>query len=99
MNMTVKDNPDRNRYEAIVADNGESTVAGFADYKIQDGLVVLTHTEVDPAFEGHGIGSMLVRKSLDDVRRQGRRAVPICPFVRGWIDRHPDYADLVRPES
>jgi predicted GNAT family acetyltransferase len=99
MNITVKDNPDRSRYEAILADNGENTVAGFADYKTQDRLIVLTHTEVDPAFEGHGIGSMLVRRALDDVRGQGRRAVPVCPFVRGWIDRHPDYADLVRPPS
>src|SRR5262245_36484537 len=128
MNITVKDNPDRSRYEATLTDDGTpmraggqtaetaaetaaqataeragqsevGAVAGFADYKVQDGLVVLTHTEVDPAFEGHGVGSMLVRAALDDVREQGRRAVPVCPFVRGWIDRHPDYEDLVKPGS
>lgn len=107
MNITVNDNPDRDRYEATVvdagvdggADGGDDTIAGVANYRNQDGVVVLTHTEVDPAFEGHGIGSMLVRAALDDIRRQGRRAVPACPFVRGWIDRHPDYADLVRPGS
>ena len=51
--------------------------------------------EVDDAFEGQGVGSALARTALDDVRASGRSAVPKCPFIRGWIDKHPDYADLV----
>ena len=52
---------------------------------------------MDDAFEGQGVGSSLVRQELDDVRaRGGLRVRPSCPFVRGWIDKHPDYADLTR---
>jgi predicted GNAT family acetyltransferase len=102
MKFEINDNPSRDRYEAIVTETETETapggtVAGFIEYSVQDGRVVLPHTEVDPAFEGQGIGSALVRAALDDVRRQGRNAVPVCPFVRSWLDRHPDYADLVRP--
>ena len=51
--------------------------------------------EVDPDAGGGGVGSTLVRGALDDVRANGRRVVPRCSFVRGYIERHPDYADLV----
>jgi predicted GNAT family acetyltransferase len=97
MDISIDDNPRRNRYEATVRAAGTDVaeVAGFVDYSVQGRLVIFSHTEVDPAFEGQGIGSALVRAALDDVRRQGRRAVPVCPFVSSWIDRHPDYADLV----
>jgi predicted GNAT family acetyltransferase len=50
---------------------------------------------VNPDAGESGLGSRLVRAALDDVRSQGGRVVPLCPFVRGWIERHPDYADLV----
>ena len=56
---------------------------------------MFTHTEIDPAFEGHGVGSALAKAALDDVRAKGLKAVPLCPFIRTWIDRHPDYEDLV----
>ena len=58
---------------------------------------MFTHTEVDDRFEGQGVGSALARFALDDVRAEGtRRVVPRCPFIKGWIDKHPDYADLTR---
>jgi predicted GNAT family acetyltransferase len=80
------------RYEARV--DGEH--AGSAYYETADDLVVFTHTEVDDAYEGHGVGSALARFALDDVRADGRRrVVPRCAFIKGWIDRHPDYQDLV----
>jgi predicted GNAT family acetyltransferase len=56
--------------------------------------LVFTHTEVDPDHEGEGVGSTLVRGALDDARRRGMPVVPRCPFVRAWIERHPDYADV-----
>ena len=88
----ISNNVDRLRYEAL----SDGAVAGYAEYQLTDELVVFTHTEVDPAYEGQGIGSALVRFALDDVRREGsRRVLPICPFVLAWIRRHPDYADLV----
>jgi uncharacterized protein len=48
-------------------------------------------------FEGHGVGSALARSALDEVRAKGERdVVPVCPFIHGWIDDHPEYGDLVR---
>ena len=84
--------PARSRYEAHL--DGE--LAGFAEYRLGDGVVTFTHTEVDDRFEGRGVGSALARFALDDVRADGsRRVVPLCPFIKRWIDRHPEYADLV----
>ena len=91
MDLTVTDVPEAGRYEARADDR----VLGLAAYQRQGDRVVFTHTEVDPDAEGGGVGSTLVRGALDDVRARGLRAVPRCSFVRAWIDRHPDYADLV----
>jgi predicted GNAT family acetyltransferase len=80
------------RYEAHV----DGALAGFAEYQLTDELIVFTHTEVDPAYEGQGVGSAIARSALDDVRDAGaRRVLPLCPFVSGWIARHPDYRPLV----
>ncbi len=85
-------NPSASRYEAHL--DGE--LAGFAEYQLTDRLVIFTHTEVGDAFEGKGIGSALARFALDDVRADGsRRVLPLCPFIKGWIGKHPDYVDLV----
>jgi predicted GNAT family acetyltransferase len=86
----VTDNADRNRYEARL--DGE--LAGFAEYQLTDQLIVFTHTEVDRSLEGQGIGGQLVRGALDHVRSLGLPVLPICPFVQGWMARHPEYADL-----
>jgi uncharacterized protein len=91
MSIEVRDAPDRRRYE--VFDDG--TLAGFAEYRDQGEIRIFTHTEVFPAFEGRGVGSALARGALDDVRASGRTLVAQCPFVRGYIERHPTYADLV----
>lgn len=92
----VSNNAARSRYEARV--DGE--VAGYAEYKLDDDRIVFTHTVVDDAYEGQGTGSTLARAALDDVRSEGsRRVVPRCEFIKGWIDEHPDYEDLVGPPS
>ena len=91
--VEVTDNPEESRYEARV--DGE--LAGFSEYHLTKSSIVFTHTEVFDQFEGHGVGSRLARAALDDVRAKGGRdVVPVCPFIHGWIDDHPDYADLVR---
>ena len=91
--VVVTDNADQSRYEAHV--DGE--LAGFSAYHLTRSSIVFTHTEVDPAFKGHGVGSAIARFALDDVRAKGERdVVPVCPFIHGWIDDHPEYADLVR---
>lgn len=83
------------RYELHVA--GE--LAAFAEYNLLKDAVMFTHTEVLPAFEGKGMGSQLAKFALDDVRRQGLHAIPVCQFIAGYIRRHPEYLDLVTPES
>lgn len=90
--VVVTDNPDESRFEAHVG--GE--LAGFAAYEAADDLIMFTHTEVFDAFEGQGVGSSLARGALDAVRADGTRHVlPRCSFIRGWIEKHPDYQDLV----
>jgi predicted GNAT family acetyltransferase len=91
MEPTVKDAPEANRYEIR---DGEQLL-GHADYERRGDTLVFTHTEVDPEAGRSGLGSTLVRGALDDVRSRGGSVVPRCSFVRGWIDRHPEYADLV----
>jgi predicted GNAT family acetyltransferase len=91
--MTVRDRPEELRYE-IVTDDGE--VAGFIAYRREDdGTITMVHTDVDPKWEGHGVGSELARGALDDVRARGLRVVPLCPFVAAYIRRHPEYEDLI----
>ncbi|WP_119729179.1 GNAT family N-acetyltransferase [Thermomonospora amylolytica] len=91
MSRQVSNNPEAFRYEITV----DGAKAGFADYRMRQGAVVFTHTEVDPEYEGQGIGGALARGALDDVRARGLKAVPLCPFIQGYIDRHPEYRDLV----
>jgi predicted GNAT family acetyltransferase len=90
--VTVQDNPEKNRYEAC---DDAGVVAGFAAYTIRDGTLVFTHTEVDDAFEGRGIGSALARGALDDARERSLPVRPDCQFIRGYIEKHDEYADLV----
>lgn len=74
-------------------------MAGFAAYRAEPGLLVFTHTEIDDAHEGRGLGSLLVRAALDTARRRGLSVRPDCPFVSAYIARHPaDYLDLVPEE-
>ena len=90
---TVVDVPEKHRFEVHL--DGE--LAGFAQYRDEDGHFVFTHTEIDDAFEGQGLGSALARGALDEMRERGVRIVPRCPFIASWIERHPDYADVVDP--
>ncbi|GAA4404486.1 GNAT family N-acetyltransferase [Fodinibacter luteus] len=91
--VVVTRNEDETRWEAHVG----GVLAGFAAYRPGERVVVFTHTEVDPAFKGRGVGDALARHALDEVAAEGTRRVrPACPFIRAWIDRHPDYAALVQ---
>ena len=91
MDPVVTDNPSRHRFELRMGD----TVAGFAAYRLEPGRVVFTHTEIDPAFEGQGLGGKLAAAALDAVRARGLAIVPQCPFIAAYVRRHPEYQDLV----
>ena len=91
MSIEVRDNSDESRYEALL----DGQPVGFAYYRSEPGRVVFTHTEVRAEAEGKGVDSALVHSALDDVRQRGLAVVPLCPFVRSYIARHPEYDDLV----
>ena len=86
--------PDRDRFEILV----DGALAGHSDYVRKGDLVIFTHTEIDPAYEGRGLGSKLVRGALDAVRAADDPIVPLCPFVASYVDKHPEYDDLVDHE-
>lgn len=89
------DNPARHRYEMMI----EGKLA-FVTYAHRDGHLVLQHTEVPKAIAGRGIGSMLARSVLEDVRRRGLAVVPACEFIAAFIERHPDFADVAaKPDA
>ncbi|MDT4989594.1 MAG: uncharacterized protein QOI74_3688 [Micromonosporaceae bacterium] len=84
--------PERQRYEILV----DGQPVGFVRYRpVEPGVSDFLHTEVDPAFEGRGLGSVLAEGALDDVRARGGRVVPTCPFIADYLKRHTEYADLV----
>ncbi len=87
----MHDAPEADRYEIRDGDR----LLGLAAYQRRGDELVFTHTEIDPEAEGSGLGGKLVRAALDDVRAKGGRVEPRCSFVRGWIERHPEYGDLV----
>jgi hypothetical protein len=86
----VKNNPAQGRFE-LAAEGG--TAAAY--YDLSPGVITFTHTEVPRALEGRGIGSKLARGALDAVRAQGLKVVAECPFIRGYIERHPEFQDLL----
>lgn len=91
--VTVRDNPEQNRYEARIG----GVLAGFSTYQLGTDQITFLHTEVAPKFEGKGVGSAIALHALDEVRATGGRSViPLCPFIKAWIDRHPDYQPLVQ---
>ena len=82
---------DDHRYEIRL----DGALAGFAIYHRRGGRAFFVHTEIDPGFEGKGLGSALAKGALDAERALGEPVVPLCPFIRTYIDRHPEYGDLV----
>ncbi len=73
----------------------DGVAAGVADYRDRGDALVFHHTEIDRARRGHGLGATLVRGALDDVRARGRTVVPTCWYVAEFVDRHPEFGDLL----
>lgn len=90
--MRIVDNTDESRYDAYLG----TDLVGAVFYQLRPGSIMFSHTEVADAHEGEGVGSTLARHVLDDARRRRLAVEPRCPFIASWIERHPDYRDLVR---
>ena len=91
MTDSVRDNPDEQRFELSV----EGHLAA-AYYERAGDIITFVHTEVPDALAGRGVGSKRVRGALDQARGRGLKVVAQCPFVKGYIEKHPDYADLLK---
>ncbi len=87
----VTDDKARSRFQAEL----DGRVVAISTYRRLGDRIVFLHTETDDALEGRGIGSRLVREALDTVRAEGLAVTAKCPFVRSWIERHPEYQDLL----
>src|SRR6476469_6234967 len=92
--IEVVDHPDQLRYVISV----DGAPAGAAAYVLRGGRRIFVHTEVDPAYEGKGLGSRLAHDALELARASGRPIVPLCPFIAAYLGRHPEYQDLVDHE-
>ena len=88
--VEVVERPETGRFE-LDFPGGQA----FAVYRVDGDRIVVTHTEVPPAFNGRGIGSQLAQGIFQIARASGRRVVPRCSFVAAWARRHPDYADVL----
>jgi len=89
---TVRDNSAKSRFE-LDADGHTAVV----NYRRSPGVIAFTHTEVPPELRGGGIASRLIRGALEAARAEGLKVVPTCPFVAGYIGKHPEFADLLAP--
>ncbi|MFJ8887752.1 GNAT family N-acetyltransferase [Streptomyces sp. NPDC102402] len=83
----------RHRYEILV----DGVSAGFTAYRDRDGQRVFFHTEIDDAFAGRGLASVLVEQALDHTRSSDRRIVPVCPYVAKFLKKHDEFADVSDP--
>ncbi|MEO6503864.1 MAG: GNAT family N-acetyltransferase [Jatrophihabitantaceae bacterium] len=89
--ITLSRDDDAERYEIRLGGRR----VGLADFSRRGDVVVIPHTETSPEFGGRGLAGQLVRYALDDIRAQGLRVEPACPFVAAYIRKNPEYADLV----
>jgi predicted GNAT family acetyltransferase len=89
--VRVLDNPNYKRYEAYIGDE----LAGYLTYRTHPGAIEFIHTEVHSEFEGHGVASRLAAVALDQARARGLKVIPVCRFIAGYLERHPELSDLV----
>lgn len=91
--LKVTNNTEAGRFEVRLGDD-----VAFAEYRLLKTGILFPHTEVPPAFEGQGVGSLLVRTALDYARAHGQAVMPVCPFFASYIKRHAEYQDLLHPD-
>lgn len=90
--IPVLNNEAEHRFEAKLGD-----AVAFTEYRLHDGALILPHTVVPDAFAGKGVGGQLAKAVLGWAREQGLEVVPTCPFIAGYITKHPEWHDLVVP--
>ena len=92
--LKILDHPEQHRYIA----HAGAQEAAHCEYNMVGDAIMFTHTEVEQAFEGKGVGSRLARHVLDDARARGLHVIPVCQFIAGYLRKHREYVDLVRAD-
>ncbi len=90
MDIEVKHRPDQSRFQAVV--DGQTCVI---DYELQNGVMAVTHTGVPPPLEGRGIAGRLMEAVLEHAKTDGLKVAPLCSYARGYMERHPETAELL----
>jgi predicted GNAT family acetyltransferase len=90
MSSAVVDNPERRRFELT-----EQGLTAFADYQLHGDVVVIPHVESPVLLRGQGTAGRLMAGALDLIRARGQKVKPVCPYAVAFIQRHPEYGDLV----
>ncbi len=90
MKLVIEHLPERGRFQAVV--EGQTCVA---DYRLTDGVMAVTHTEVAPPLEGRGIAGRLMKALLDHAQANGLKVRPLCSYARAYMRRHPETAVLL----
>lgn len=86
--LQPSNNPDAKRFEVRVGND-----VAMIEYMIGNTNITMTHTEVPPAFEGRGVAGLLAKYALDWAKENGYKVNPLCPFIKAYIQRHPEYQD------
>jgi predicted GNAT family acetyltransferase len=90
----VRDNPDRNQFEIELGDGKFA----YAKYNLLPGAIRFYHTVVPESHGGQGLGTALIKAGLATARQRGLKVIPICPFFRAYLKKHPEEQDLVPAE-
>ncbi|MBI1250342.1 MAG: N-acetyltransferase [Alphaproteobacteria bacterium] len=91
--LEVVRNDAAGRFEVRLGDD-----IAFAEFRVLSNGILFPHTEVPPAFEGKGVGSLLVRTALSWARAEGKVVMPVCPFFAAYIAKHAEWHDIVHPQ-
>ena len=89
--VQVQDNPEKHRFDILV----DGDVGGFAAYRVRDGQVIITHSEIDRRYRGQGLGSQLAEGTLNQLRDRGATVVTACPFFAKYVTEHHDWDDIL----
>ncbi len=90
MSITIEHDEKAGRFSALV--HGHLCLC---DYRLRDGVMAMTHTEVAPELEGQGIAGELVRAALAHARDRGYKVRPLCSYVQAYVRRHPEVQSLL----
>ncbi len=92
--MRVVDNKEENRFETVI--DGHQAIV---EYTVQPGVLSLNHIEVSKALSGQGVASEMTEKILLEIELRGLKVIPVCPFIKKYISKHPEWNSILVDEK